>query len=189
MRPLGLIRNHQRTEDIIAGFPVLILVALALFLLKTAIIDHVPQTIPIDGSLFAQIDGDVRHPGIYSFNGRATVRDLILRAGNSYPDKYDITAPIRSGTRITIQVGNDGNLTFTEGEISAFHKITLGIPISINTESEEGLTAVPGIGPGLAGLLIRERNKRGGFTSIEELKSVYGIGEKTYAKIKTYVTL
>ena len=40
--------------------------------------------------------------------------------------------------------------------MTSFHKITLGMPVSINTESLESLTAVPGIGPKLAESIIRE---------------------------------
>ena len=76
-----------------------------------------------------------------------------------------------------------------QGEISAFHKITLGIPLALNEESGEGLTAVPGIGPGLADIILKERNKRGGFKSLEEMKSLYGVGERAYNKLIPYLTL
>ena len=44
--------------------------------------------------------------------------------------------------------------------MSAFHKVTLGIPLSINRESVEGLTAIPGIGNSLALTIEKERIKR-----------------------------
>ncbi len=72
---------------------------------------------------------------------------------------------------------------------STFHKITLEIPVSINRESIEGLTAVPGIGPKIAYSIVRERGKRSGFKSLDEIKSVRGIGPALYAKIKPYIGL
>ncbi len=75
------------------------------------------------------------------------------------------------------------------GEISSFHRVTLGMPVSINIESEEGLTAVPGIGPVLAESIVKARNEQGGFRSLEDLKSVRGIGDKTYNKIIAYISL
>lgn len=75
------------------------------------------------------------------------------------------------------------------GEMSSFHRVTLGMPVSINTESEEGLTAVPGIGPVLAESIVKARNEQGGFRALEDLKSVRGIGDKTYNKIIAYVSL
>jgi competence protein ComEA len=73
--------------------------------------------------------------------------------------------------------------------MSAFYKITLGIPISLNKESETGLTAIPGIGPGLAKAIVRERSERGGFQHLRDVLSVKGIGPKLYEKIKPYVIL
>jgi len=85
--------------------------------------------------------------------------------------------------------GPDRNAVVQQEEISSFNKITLGLPVSINMETEEGLTAVPGIGPVTAKSIVKERTTRGGFKTLEELRSVRGIGDKTYNKIKTYVTL
>jgi competence protein ComEA len=75
------------------------------------------------------------------------------------------------------------------GDIPAFYKFTLGIPISLNRESEEGLTAVPGIGPKLAGAIVRYRDTRGGYKALSEIKDVPGIGDKTYKKILPYLEL
>ena len=72
---------------------------------------------------------------------------------------------------------------------TAFHKITLGMPININKESVKGLTAIPGIGNVLARTIEDERKKRKGFKDINELKSLHGIGDKLFAKIKPYVEL
>lgn len=74
-------------------------------------------------------------------------------------------------------------------DMSAFHKITLGIPININKESVNGLTAIPGIGNSLARKIEEERKKRNGFKDINELKSLPGIGEKLFSKIAPYIRL
>ena len=74
-------------------------------------------------------------------------------------------------------------------KINSFHKITLGIPISINEESEEGLTAIPGIGPKLACAIIKEREKRGGFKHLYEIASINGIGSSLYRRIIKYIEL
>jgi len=74
-------------------------------------------------------------------------------------------------------------------EMTSFHKITFGMPVSINTESLESLTAVPGIGPKLAELIIRERESLGGFKSLDEILSIKGIGPALYGKISPYLVL
>ena len=72
---------------------------------------------------------------------------------------------------------------------TAFQKMTLGLHVSINLESLEGLTAVPGIGPGLAGLIVRERDNRGGFKRLDEIKSIRGIGPGLYKRVRPYLVL
>jgi DNA uptake protein ComE-like DNA-binding protein len=74
-------------------------------------------------------------------------------------------------------------------EMTAFQKMTLGLHVSINLESLEGLTAVPGIGPGLAGLIVIERDIRGGFKSLNEIKSIRGIGPGLYKRVRPYLVL
>jgi competence ComEA-like helix-hairpin-helix protein len=71
---------------------------------------------------------------------------------------------------------------------TAFQKVTLGIPISLNRETEEGLTAVPGIGPGLARAIVEKRRETGPFKTLEELASVNGIGMRLVGKFRPFLT-
>jgi DNA uptake protein ComE-like DNA-binding protein len=73
--------------------------------------------------------------------------------------------------------------------MSAFYKVTLGIPISLNTESLYGLTAIPGIGPSIARAIVRERDKRMGFQQKNEMLSIPGIGPILYKKVARYLRL
>ena len=84
---------------------------------------------------------------------------------------------------------NGEDLKVHSSEMTAFQKITLGAPISINQESLEGLTAVPGIGPGIARSITRERAKRNGFKRLDEIKSIKGIGPGLYQRVKPYLIL
>ncbi len=85
--------------------------------------------------------------------------------------------------------GEGAKFNVCRSEISAFQKITLGIPISVNSEGIEGLTAVPGIGPGIAGRIVRERNKNGDFKTLDEIKTIRGIGPGLYAKMRIFLVL
>ena len=75
------------------------------------------------------------------------------------------------------------------GQMSPFQRITLGIPISVNTDTALGLTAVPGIGPKTAAAIVRARERTGGFTRLNELLSIRGISTSLYGKISPYLTL
>ena len=74
-------------------------------------------------------------------------------------------------------------------KISPFHRLTLGIPISVNTDTALGLTAVPGIGPKTAAAIVRAREREGGFKQLKDLMSIRGISASLYQKISPYLTL
>ena len=61
--------------------------------------------------------------------------------------------------------------------------------ININTATAEQLTELNGIGEVKANAIIEYRNNFGNFISLEEIMNVKGIGEKTFEKIKDYITI
>jgi competence protein ComEA len=139
--------------------------------------------------VFVQIDGEVRRPGIYAFCEPPSLRALIQKAGglrerNSLPEDQ----PLVPNAVISV-TKEGGQIRIQQHEIPSFFKITLGIPISLNRESEEGLTALPGIGSHTAKAIVEERERRGGFKSLEEVMGTPGIGPKFYERMKPYLTL
>ena len=67
--------------------------------------------------------------------------------------------------------------------------MTLGMPIYLNEEDEIGLTALPGIGKSLARAIVVERQNRGEFKNLDELKDIRGIGERLVEKIRPFLVL
>lgn len=61
--------------------------------------------------------------------------------------------------------------------------------VNINTASVEELISLPGIGESKAEAIIRYREGRGTFQRPEDLMAVGGIGEKTYARLKDWITV
>ena len=61
--------------------------------------------------------------------------------------------------------------------------------INVNTASVEQLTALPGVGPALAGRIVEYRQKSGAFRSTQELMNVKGIGEKNFAKLEAWLSV
>ncbi|MBL8469850.1 ComEA family DNA-binding protein [Methyloversatilis discipulorum] len=56
--------------------------------------------------------------------------------------------------------------------------------LDLNSASEAELDALPGVGPSRAQAIIEHRTKNGPFTSVDELRNVKGIGDKTFAELK-----
>ncbi len=61
--------------------------------------------------------------------------------------------------------------------------------ISINTASKEELMTLSGIGEVKAAAIIKYREDNNGFSNIEDVKNVSGIGDALYEKIKDNITL
>jgi comEA protein len=62
-------------------------------------------------------------------------------------------------------------------------------PLNLNTATAAQLEALPGVGAGTAKLIVDHRQKNGGFKKVEELMNIKGIGEKSFLKLKSMVTI
>lgn len=60
-------------------------------------------------------------------------------------------------------------------------------PPDINHADSSALVHLPGIGPGLAGRIVRYRERHGSFVSVDSLLRVPGIGPATVARIRAVV--
>jgi competence protein ComEA len=66
---------------------------------------------------------------------------------------------------------------------------TVADVVNLNTATVAQLAALPGIGPKTAELIIQYREKNGAFKKIEEIMNVRGVGEKSFLKIKSRLTV
>lgn len=61
--------------------------------------------------------------------------------------------------------------------------------VNINTASATELERLPGIGGKTAARIIEYRQKNGPFKKVEELMNVRGVGEKSFLKLKSQLTV
>ena len=61
--------------------------------------------------------------------------------------------------------------------------------ININTSDASQLDKIPGVGPARAADIINYRESHGNFKSIEEIKNIKGIGDKTFESMKDLITI
>jgi competence protein ComEA len=70
----------------------------------------------------------------------------------------------------------------------AMAQVEKGGTVNVNTATVQELQLLPRVGPALAQRILEFREKNGPFKSPEELMRVKGIGEKSFALLKPYVT-
>jgi competence protein ComEA len=74
--------------------------------------------------------------------------------------------------------------------VRSVHQLAEEDPIiSLNRSSARQLETLPGVGPALAGRIIDWREQNGGFSAVEQLLEVSGIGAKLFENLKALVTL
>ena len=143
------------------------------------------------------VAGAVARPGVYDLGAGAWVIDAVEAAGGGVPDadlnRLNLAAKVADGQRVLVQ---------RVGEAAAGPAAGAGAGsapgggaadpsglVSLNSATPAELEALPGIGPTLAEAIIAERERRGGFRSVNELRDVRGIGEKRFADLKDKVTI
>ncbi|HIY07160.1 MAG TPA: helix-hairpin-helix domain-containing protein [Candidatus Evtepia faecigallinarum] len=93
-------------------------------------------------------------------------------------------APPRQG--VTVSTVRD--LPAAEETEPAAPGLLDGEVMDLNTASAADLTRLPGIGQVKAEAIVAWREEHGGFSSVEELLEVKGIGEATLEGLRPYVT-
>ena len=132
-------------------------------------------TIAPSEEIAVSVTGEVIDPGIYELPNGARVANAIKAAGgfthNAYLGGIDLEQRLGDGEHIHI------------------YHIDVLSKVNLNTANASLLDTLPGIGPVKAQNIIDYRNENGPFLSIEEIKSVEGIGDATYNGLKDLITV
>lgn len=141
--------------------------------------------------MMADIKGAVVHPGVYEIAEGNRVIDLIELAGGLTEDAD--SAPINFAMHVqdemVLYIPKKGESV--EGMISPQinPQGTAKQALNLNTATSAELETLPGIGPAKAEAIIEYRETNGPYKSIEELKSISGIGDKTFEKLKELISV
>lgn len=63
------------------------------------------------------------------------------------------------------------------------------VVVNLNTATAAELEALPGIGAATAARIVEYRQKNGPFKKIEELMNVQGVGEKSFLKLRSQISV
>lgn len=138
------------------------------------------------------VAGAVTKPGVVELGAGARVIDALEAAGGAAPDadldRLNLAAKLADGERVLVQrVGEPLAAGVPEPGASG-SEATSGL-LNLNTATPAQLEELPGIGPVLAAAIIEERERRGGFRSVNELRDVRGIGEKRFEDLRDQVVV
>ena len=157
---------------------------------KTDVINNI--TSGYDKTIVVEIKGEVNNPDVYTLKEGSIIKDLIEIAGgltsNADISNINRAKEIKNHELIVIRNINDINIEVERIEAEINQESDDGI-ININDADLSKLKEIPGIGDVKANAIILYREENGGFKSIEEIKKVDGIGEKTFEKIKNSIKL
>lgn len=137
--------------------------------------------------ILVDIGGEVNNPMVAQLKEGSRVDDAIMAAGG-VTENADLTqinraAFVEDGEKILIPSREGEGLYGEPGDemtVTGYHDER----ININTAGSEELQLLDGIGPVTAQKIIEYREENGRFRSIEDIKEVSGIGDKTFEKFK-----
>lgn len=75
------------------------------------------------------------------------------------------------------------------GMLAALPAVAAEGVVNINTADAAALSLLPGVGPSTAGRIVEFRTENGEFESAVDLMLVRGIGERTFERMRSYVTI
>jgi len=140
-------------------------------------------------SIYADISGCVVNPGVYQVEEGTRLFQLIEKAGglteNADTESINRAETVSDGQKIIIY---EKGLISESYDVNQVQKDSSG-KININKADETQLQEIPGVGPVTAERIIQYRQETGRFSSIEDIKNVSGIGEKTFEKIREHITV
>lgn len=138
-------------------------------------------------TIVVSVVGKVRRPGLVHLRTGARVADALKAAGG--PRRGVDLTTVNLARRVTdgeqIHVGAPA-AAGAQGDSAAG---AAGGKISLNSATAEQLEELPGIGEVTAGNILDWRGSHGGFTAVEQLREVDGIGERRLAVLRERVTV
>lgn len=118
----------------------------------------------------------------FGYNSDGNSIENIISSSVKPNNNYNLSANIANNNETESSDNNNNNSSASEKKISSNL-------ININTADIKELQKLTGIGPATAGNIISYRDKNGNFNSIEDLKAVPRIGDKTFDKLRDSITV
>jgi competence protein ComEA len=150
---------------------------------------------PASTAALVHVAGAVRHPGVYKLRDGDRVKDAVARAGGAREsadvNAINLAAKVTDGQQVVVprrgaaaSAVGDPSAGAGAGEAGAAQP-----PVSLNSATAAQLDTLDGVGPATAQKILDWRREHGGFSSIDDLGEVPGIGPKRLAALRGKVQL
>lgn len=144
--------------------------------------------------IMVDVKGEIKHPGVYQSSMEERVIDVIHRAGGltnkADESKVNFAQHVQDEMVIYIPAKGEAEAAsadISRGGTSASSGNSENAKIDLNQADSSALQTLPGVGPAKAAAIIDYREKSGPFKTIEDLKNISGIGDKTFEKLKDLI--
>lgn len=142
--------------------------------------------------MMVHVVGAVKKPGLILVDSGARVIDAVLRAGGMTPTAdqcaINLARALVDGEQVFVSTALTPGVACASvsSPSNSGHTGPSG-KVSLSRGTLEQFDSLPGVGPALAQRIIDWRNAHGGFTSVEQLDEVSGIGEKVLLNLAPLV--
>jgi competence protein ComEA len=146
------------------------------------------------------VEGRVRRPGLQRLPPGSRVADAVRAAGGTTAGaliaSLNLARVLSDGEQLlvpgpgdpTTAAGASGSAAGGGASAGgAGGSPATGVPVDLNAATQQGLDALPGIGPVLADRIVAWRTQHGRFSSVDELAEVPGIGPKALERLRPLV--
>lgn len=156
-----------------------------------------------DSAVFVHVLGAVARPGLFEVSAGARVVDVVAAAGGLLPTAdqagVNLARPVTDGEQLYVPAqgevapgapaGATGAATGSAGAAGTPPGAGVGTTVNLNTATVADLDTLPRIGPVMAQRILDYRAAEGRFDSIEDLRNVTGIGDKTFAALQDLISV
>jgi competence protein ComEA len=149
-----------------------------------------------DASATVHVVGAVRRAGVYRLRVGQRVQDAIARAGGvtgrADVQAINLAAKVADGQQIVVPrkgAAGAGAAVAPSGGAPPGAAGAAGAPINLNSATAEQLDTLDGVGPATAQKILEYRQAHGGFSSIDHLSQIPGIGPKRLESLRAQVTV
>ncbi|MFB6469390.1 helix-hairpin-helix domain-containing protein [Cytobacillus sp. Hz8] len=144
--------------------------------------------------IIVDVKGAVNKPGVYEAKDGERVKDIINKAGGlkGKADEKNINFAERVKDEMVVYIPEVGEVPKDMAMANGANEMQNGEEnkkVNLNSADETELQTLPGIGPSKAAAIIEYRETNGSFKAIEDLKSISGIGDKTFEKLQESISV